>query len=48
MFLTSTTREVVPIVRVDGKPVGGGRPGPIATQLLEAYRSAVQRLMAED
>lgn len=48
MFLTSTTREVVPIVRVDGKPVGGGRPGPIATQLLEAYRSAVQRLVAED
>jgi len=48
MFLTSTTREVVPIVRVDGKPVGAGRPGPIARQLLEAYRSAVQRLVKED
>ena len=48
MFLTSTTREVVPVVRVDGKPVGSGRPGPIAAQLLEAYRSAVQRLVAED
>ena len=48
MFLTSTTREVVPIVRVDGKPVGAGRPGPVATQLLHAYRAAVQRLIAED
>ena len=48
MFLTSTTREVVPIVKVDGTPVGSGKPGPVATQLLAAYRSAVQRLMAED
>ncbi len=48
MFLTSTTREVVPIVKVDGKPIGSGRPGPIATRLLDAYRAAVLRLMAED
>ncbi len=48
MFLTSTTREVVPIVRVDGKAVGGGRPGPITKRLLEAYRAEVQRLLAED
>jgi branched-chain amino acid aminotransferase len=48
LFLTSTTREVVPIVRVDGKAVGDGRPGPITKRLLEAYRSEVQRLLAED
>ena len=48
MFLTSTTREVVPVVRVDGNPVGTGRPGSITARLLDAYRSAVQRLMAED
>ena len=48
MFLTSTTREVVPVVRVDGKPVGSGRPGPVTQRLLEAYRSEIQRLMAED
>jgi branched-chain amino acid aminotransferase len=48
MFLTSTTREVVPIVRVDGKPVGSGRPGPVTNRLLEAYSSEVQRLLAED
>jgi len=48
MFLTSTTRDVVPIVTVDGKAVGNGRPGPITKRLLEAYRSEVQRLLAED
>ena len=48
MFLTSTTREVVPIVRVEGKPVVKGRPGPVTTRLLGQYRSAVQRLSAKD
>jgi branched-subunit amino acid aminotransferase/4-amino-4-deoxychorismate lyase len=48
MFLTSTTREVVPIARVDGNPVGGGQPGPVTTRLLEAYRRAVDRLAEEN
>jgi branched-chain amino acid aminotransferase len=48
MFLTSTTREVVPIARVDGKPVGSGNPGPVTLKLLRAYRSAIAELAAED
>jgi branched-chain amino acid aminotransferase len=44
MFLTSTTREVVPIARVDGRPVGSGKPGPITSMLLSAYRSAIREL----
>ncbi len=48
MFLTSTTREVVPIARVDGASIGTGRPGPVTKQLLESYRAAAQRLIAED
>ena len=48
MFLTSTTREVVPIVRVDGGAIADGRPGPVTKRLLEAYRSEAQRLLAED
>jgi len=48
MFLTSTTREVVPIARVDGKPVGPGKPGPVTQMLLEAYRAAIVRLSLED
>lgn len=39
VFITSTVREVVPVVRVDDLVVAGGKPGPIAKRLLEAYRA---------
>jgi branched-chain amino acid aminotransferase len=48
LFLTSSTRGVVPIVRVAGRPVGSGRPGPATRQLIEAYRQEVGRLLLED
>lgn len=38
LFLTGTTTEVMPIVTVDGRQVGNGRPGPVAKRLLKAYR----------
>jgi len=37
-FLTSTTREVVPIVTVDDRVIGAGKPGPVTLALLEGYR----------
>lgn len=37
-FLTSTTRELVPIVQVDSQTIGDGRPGPVTRRLLEGYR----------
>ena len=37
-FLTSTTREAVPITEVDGKPIGSGKPGPVTARLLEGFR----------
>ena len=37
-FLTSTTREAVPIVKVDDRAIGDGRPGPVTKQLLEGFR----------
>ncbi|MFW6050214.1 MAG: aminotransferase class IV [Myxococcota bacterium] len=40
VFITSSIREVVPVVRVDGVAVGEGRPGPIARRMLEVYRQA--------
>lgn len=40
-FLTSTTREITPVTRVDGSPVGNGRPGPVTTALLDAFRRRV-------
>jgi branched-chain amino acid aminotransferase len=37
-FITSTTRELSPVVRIDDRVMGTGRPGPITLQLLKAYR----------
>jgi branched-subunit amino acid aminotransferase/4-amino-4-deoxychorismate lyase len=37
-FLTSTTREVVPIVAVDERNIGNGTPGPVTSKLLNAFR----------
>ena len=39
-FLTSTTREAVPIVTVGERTIGSGRPGPVTLKLLEAFRRA--------
>jgi D-alanine transaminase len=36
-FLTSTTADLLPVVRIDGAPVGEGRPGPLAQKLRAAY-----------
>jgi len=37
-FLTSTTREAVPIVTVDDRTIGNGRPGPVTQALLAGFR----------
>ena len=37
-FLSSSTREVMPVVEVDGTPIGDGQPGPTATDLQAALR----------
>jgi branched-chain amino acid aminotransferase len=36
-FVTGTTRELTPIVRVDERVIGSGTPGPITKRLLEAF-----------
>jgi len=35
LFLTGTTTDVTPVVRVDGNTVGTGSPGPVARALLD-------------
>ncbi|WP_447978174.1 D-amino-acid transaminase [Candidatus Nitrospira bockiana] len=36
--LTGTTVEVLPVVRLDGVPIGHGRPGPVSLRLLAAFQ----------
>jgi branched-chain amino acid aminotransferase len=38
-FLTSTTKELLPIVQVDDRRIGGGTPGPVTRKLLGAFRN---------
>jgi D-alanine transaminase len=36
-FVTSATQTVMPVVRIDGHPIGDGKPGPVATALRREY-----------
>lgn len=42
-FLTSSSRGVVPIVQIDGQPVGEGRVGEVTRKLSAAYEAYVHR-----
>ena len=42
-FLTSTTREVVPIVAVDEQAIGNGKPGAVTRRLLTTFRDFARR-----
>jgi branched-subunit amino acid aminotransferase/4-amino-4-deoxychorismate lyase len=46
MFITSTTRELSPVVNVDGRVVGSGKPGPITKKLLARYQERARELSA--
>jgi D-alanine transaminase len=38
IWITSSTREIVPVTRLDGQPVGDGKPGPSWRKMVEYYR----------
>jgi branched-chain amino acid aminotransferase len=42
-FLTGTGAEIAPVVEVDGRPIGDGRPGPVTRRLTQAFRDLVRR-----
>ncbi len=39
MFLTSTSRDVTPVVSVEGKRIGKGTPGPLTREIQAAFRA---------
>jgi branched-chain amino acid aminotransferase len=43
-FLTSAIRGILPVTKVDGAPVGDGRPGPVTRKLLGLYRRLVDEV----
>jgi branched-chain amino acid aminotransferase len=42
-FITSVSREVLPVVSIDGQAVGNGTPGPVTRDLIRRFREAVAR-----
>jgi branched-chain amino acid aminotransferase len=40
-FLTGTGAEVIPVVKLDGREIGTGKPGPVFGKVLAAFRRRV-------
>jgi D-alanine transaminase len=45
LLLTSSTKEVLAVTMLDGKPVGNGKPGPMFVKLYELYQKFKQEIM---
>ncbi|MDO8545608.1 MAG: aminotransferase class IV [Opitutaceae bacterium] len=44
VFITSSTRELMPVSRVDERTIGNGKPGAITRHLHEMYRTSVRAI----
>jgi len=42
VFVTGTAAEVAPIVLIDGRTIGTGKPGPVTRQLMAAFRTITE------
>jgi D-alanine transaminase len=45
IWVTSSSKEVLAIVQLDGKPVGDGRPGPVFRRMYQLYQDFKQTVM---
>jgi len=45
VWVTSSSREVLPITTLDGRPVGTGKPGPVGERVYALYQQFKQRVM---
>jgi len=46
LLLSSSTKELLPITRLDGKPVGSGKPGPLHARLHALYQDYIRDFRA--
>lgn len=42
-FITSASRGILPVIGIDGRPVGDGRPGPVTRKLMARLAALVER-----
>jgi len=43
LFLTGTAAEVIPVVKLDGRAIGEGKPGKITNMLLKAFQALTHK-----
>ncbi len=43
VFLTGTAAELIPVVKIDGRLIGTGKPGPVTFKLLKLFHAVVRR-----
>lgn len=43
-FLTGTAAEIVPVVKVDGRVIGTGKPGPVTARLIMAFKELTKKV----
>ena len=44
IWITSSTKEVMPVLKLDDKPVGDGTPGPVARRMFAIFQAYKNRL----
>ncbi len=42
-FLTGTAAEIIPVVKVDGRQIGTGRPGKVTLDLMKRFKEATKK-----
>jgi D-alanine transaminase/branched-chain amino acid aminotransferase len=47
IFITSTTKRIMPVTKLDGELVGDGRPGPVTKKLMAAFQAAEEDYIRE-
>ena len=48
VLLAGTTKELLPVVRIDGRAIGAGRPGPRGRRLQALLRQVIQEALAHE
>ncbi|MNU00096.1 Branched-chain-amino-acid aminotransferase [compost metagenome] len=44
VLLSSASKELLPVVTIDGRAIGAGMPGPVFARLYAAYQAAIAAL----
>ena len=45
VWVTSSSKEVLAVVELDGKPIGDARPGPVFRRMFQLYQEFKQKVM---